>query len=182
MKATKVKASLRNYRRSAKKVREIASVVRGIMVSEAEVRLSGISKQSSEDILKLIKSAVANAENNFKLDKKDLFISEIKVDEGPVMKRWRARAYGRAAQILKRSCHVNVVLESLKKDEIESSPDKVTAEKGKKEEKNSAKVSKKETSETVKKDNKKTSSSNKETAGREKEESKGASKKVKNSK
>lgn len=118
MKATKVKASLRNYRRSASKVREVADIIRGVMVNEAEVRLSGISKHSSEDILKLIKSAVANAENNFKLEKNDLFIAEIKVDEGAVLKRWRARAYGRAAQILKRSCHINIVLESVKKEEI----------------------------------------------------------------
>ncbi len=117
MKATKVTASLRNYRRSASKVREVANVIRGAMVSEAEVKLSGISKHSSEDILKLLKSAVANAENNHKLDKKDLYISKITVDEGAVLKRWRARAYGRAAQILKRSCHINIVLEPVKKED-----------------------------------------------------------------
>ncbi|MDA3815428.1 MAG: 50S ribosomal protein L22 [Patescibacteria group bacterium] len=129
MKATKVRASLRNYRRSASKVRDVANIIRGAMVSEAEIKLSAVSKHSGEDILKLVKSAVANAENNFKLDKKDLFISEIKVDEGAVLKRWRARAYGRAAQILKRSCHINIVLEAVETKEVKATEKVKTVEK-----------------------------------------------------
>lgn len=130
MKAMKVKASLKNYRKSAQKVREVANIIRGVMVSEAEIMLSGIKKDSAEEILKLLKSAVANAENNFKLNKKDLFIAEIIVNEGMVLKRWRARAYGRAARILKRSCHVNIVLEAVK-SEIEVSEKKINQEKKK---------------------------------------------------
>lgn len=129
MKAMKVKASLKNYRGSAQKVREVVDIIRGVMLNEAEIILSGVKKDSAVDILKLIKSASANAENNFKLNKKDLFISEIKVNEGVVMKRWMARAHGSAARILKRSCQIDVVVEpiAVKKEsaKIEKNEEKV---------------------------------------------------------
>jgi hypothetical protein len=61
--------------------------------------------------VKLINSAASNAENNFNLDKEKLYISEITVNEGPTLKRWMPRAYGRATQILKRTSKVQIVLE-----------------------------------------------------------------------
>ena len=64
-------------------------------------------------MLKLLNSAVANAENNFKLDKANLFIAKITVDEGPKLKRWHAQSRGRAAEILKRTSHVTIVLEEI---------------------------------------------------------------------
>lgn len=63
-------------------------------------------------LLKLLKSAVANAEHNFNLEKRGLIVSEIRVDQGPVLKRFRPRAFGRAAQILKRTSHITLILES----------------------------------------------------------------------
>lgn len=149
MKAMKVKASLRNYRMSAQKVREVANIVRGVMVSEAEVILSGVKKDSGNDILKLVKSAAANAENNFKLNKKDLFISEIKVDEGAVLKRWRARAHGTAARILKRSCHINIVVEAIVPKE------KAVVEKAEVKKDSKKPIAKKENKKTVEKVEKK---------------------------
>jgi len=110
-----VKASLKNYRRSARKVREIANVLRGMDIENAVSQLMVWEKGSCPDLLNLVKSAVANAENNFKLKEENLYIAEIKVNEGPTMKRWRARAHGRAFQILKRTCHVDLVLEEREK-------------------------------------------------------------------
>ena len=79
---------------------------------------------AARPLVKLIKSAIANAENNEKLKKDNLFIKEVKVDQGPSLKRWRARAFGRAAGILKKSSHVTIILE-----------EKVPTEKKKKEKK-----------------------------------------------
>lgn len=106
-----VKASLKNYRRSARKVRELARVLRGMEIDKAVSQLLVWDKGSCKDLLNLLKSAVANAENNFKLKEDNLYISEIKVNEGPTLKRWRPRAHGRAAQILKRTCHVELTLD-----------------------------------------------------------------------
>jgi large subunit ribosomal protein L22 len=106
-----VKASLKNYRRSARKVRELARVLRNMEIDKAVSQLLVWDKGSCKDLLNLLKSAVANAENNFKLKEDSLYISEIKVNEGPTLKRWRPRAHGRAAQILKRTCHVELTLD-----------------------------------------------------------------------
>jgi large subunit ribosomal protein L22 len=111
-----VKASLKNYRRSARKVRELARVLRGANVDKAVSQLLVWDKGSCKDLLNLLKSAVANAENNFKLKEDSLYISEIKVNEGPTLKRWRPRAHGRAAQILKRTCHVELTLDEKQVD------------------------------------------------------------------
>ncbi|MDZ7611441.1 MAG: 50S ribosomal protein L22 [Candidatus Moranbacteria bacterium] len=112
-----VKASLKNYRRSARKAREVTRLLRGMKAEEAAVQLMTWEKGSSEDLLKLLKSAVANAQNNFKLNEEDLYIAEAKVNEGATLKRWRARAYGRATQILKRTCHIELTLEAQEKPE-----------------------------------------------------------------
>jgi large subunit ribosomal protein L22 len=122
-----VKASLKNYRRSARKVREVTSLLRDMGVEEAGVQLMLWKKGCGEDLLKLLKSAVANAQNNFKLREEDLYIAEVKVNEGPTMKRWRARAFGRATQILKRTCHIELIL-GVREKELSS---KKAAKKGK---------------------------------------------------
>ncbi len=111
-----VKASLKNYRRSARKAREVANILRGMDIENAVCQLMVWEKGSCQDILKLVKSAVANAENNFKLKEDDLYIAEIKVNEGATMKRWRARAHGRAFKILKRTCHIELVLDEKEKE------------------------------------------------------------------
>jgi large subunit ribosomal protein L22 len=106
-----VKAFNRNLRMSARKVRLIAGLVRGMDVKTALDQLRFWRKAAALPIAKLIKSAMANAEHNFKLDKDNLYIKTITVDIGPSLKRWRARAFGRAAQILKHTCHVSLVLD-----------------------------------------------------------------------
>jgi len=105
-----VKASLRHLRQSPRKVRLVVNTVRGLSVSAAETRLTFLPKHAAKPVLKLLRSAIANAEHNFKLDKHDLYVRHIVADAGPTLSRWRARAFGRAAPIRKRTTHVTLVL------------------------------------------------------------------------
>lgn len=108
------KAKLSNLRSTPRKARLVADVVRGMMVGEALGLLEfNINKKVATDIAKVLKSAVANmqsknTETDVNLD--ELRVAEIRVDEGPVMKRFRARAQGRASQIIKRMCHITVTV------------------------------------------------------------------------
>lgn len=109
-----IKAQAKHIRMSPKKVRLVADVVRGQEVGKALNQLSFMSKKATTPIEKLVKSAIANAEHNFELDKNNLYIKEIRVDEGKTLKRWKPRAYGRAAPIRKRTSHVSLVLAEIK--------------------------------------------------------------------
>ena len=105
-----VKAQLNNYRRSPRKVRLVAKMIAGLDAAAAENQLRFAIKGSAVDILKLLQSAVANAENNFGLDKANLYIKSARVDEGANLKRWLPRAHGRASLILKRTSYIEIVL------------------------------------------------------------------------
>ncbi len=105
-----VKAQLRYTRISPRKVRLVADLIRGSSVSDAEKILEFTIKRASNPILKLLKSAVANAENNFNLKKENLYIEEIRVDGGPIIKRFRPRARGAAYPIQKKTSHILIVL------------------------------------------------------------------------
>lgn len=111
---TNVKARLKYFRLSPRKVRLVVDLIRGLSVSRAMEQLEFSKKRSSDTLLKLLNSAVANAKNNFKLEKENLFISEITVDKGPTLKRWLPRARGRATPINKRSSHISVTLSDKK--------------------------------------------------------------------
>lgn len=104
-------AKARHIRISPKKVRLVVDLVRGMDVDRAAAQLKFYRKAAARPVLKLLESAIANAEHNFKLPAGDLFIKKAVVDGGPVLKRWRARAFGRAAGIKKRSSHITIVLE-----------------------------------------------------------------------
>lgn len=95
---------------SPRKVRLVVNTVRGLSVAEAETRLTFLPKLAAKPVLKLLRSAVANAEHNFQLNRNDLYIRTIVADGGPTLKRWRARAFGRAAPIRKRTTHISLVL------------------------------------------------------------------------
>lgn len=110
----KISANLNYLRTSSRKVRLVAGLIRGMDAKEAETQLRFLAKRAAGPILKLLNSAVANAQHNFDIEKDNLFISEIQVNEGPPFKRWRARAMGRAAPIMKRTSHINLVLETKK--------------------------------------------------------------------
>jgi large subunit ribosomal protein L22 len=106
----RVRASARYVRVAPRKARLVADQVRGLPVTEAQTLLDFSPRGAARDLAKLIASAAANAENNHELVAEDLRISEIRVDEGPTLKRWRARARGRATRIEKKTCHVSVAL------------------------------------------------------------------------
>jgi large subunit ribosomal protein L22 len=95
---------------SAQKARLVADLVRGLTVEEATNVLAFSPKKGAELIRKVLNSAVANAEHNHGADIDELRISQIFVDEGPTMKRFHARARGRGDRILKRSCHITVMV------------------------------------------------------------------------
>lgn len=113
-----VTASLNRYRQAPRKVRLLADLVRGKKVDDAIAELTFLPKRASGELVKLLKSAEANAVNNFKLPKEGLYIKEIRVDGGKVMKRGMPRAFGRSFQILKRTSHINLVL-GVKEDKKE---------------------------------------------------------------
>jgi len=111
-----VKANLKYLRISPRKVRLVASSIKGLNIKEAKSQLGVLIKRSCDPIEKLLDSAVANAVHNFNLQKDNLYISNILVNEGPSLKRWMPRAMGRAAQILKRTSHVTIILDEREKD------------------------------------------------------------------
>jgi large subunit ribosomal protein L22 len=105
-----VTAKLRYLRQSPRKVRLVTDLIRGLETKQALNQLKFINKRASRPITKLIQSAIANAEHNFSLNPESLYIKTIFVDQGPTLKRWRARAFGRSAQIRKRTSHITVIL------------------------------------------------------------------------
>lgn len=104
-------AELRHLRISPRKVRLVADLVRGKGVEEALTILQFTQKRSSQPLARLIKSAVANADQKGGVNVDKLYVQTITVDGGPVMKRWRPRAQGRATPILKRTSHITVKLD-----------------------------------------------------------------------
>jgi large subunit ribosomal protein L22 len=109
-----VKASLKHLRMSPRKIRLVIDVIRKMPVTAALDQLRFINKLAAEPLAKLIKSAIANAENTFNLQRDNLYIKEIRSDEGVMLKRWMPRAHGRATSIRKRGCHVYLVLAEIK--------------------------------------------------------------------
>ena len=108
-----IKAELKNYRQSPRKVRLVADLIRGKKAQDALTLLTFTVKRASDPIKKLLESAIANANHNFNISASELFVKEIRVDEGPTLKRWRARAFGRAAEIKKRTSRVLINLEKI---------------------------------------------------------------------
>lgn len=105
-----VSAKLNNFRKSPRKVRLVAGLLRGLPAKDAQNQLKFIVKGSALNFEKLLKSAVSNAENNFGLDKENLFIKDVIVNEGEKLKRWLPRAYGRASLILKRTSNIEIIV------------------------------------------------------------------------
>jgi large subunit ribosomal protein L22 len=103
-------AKLRHARISAQKGRLVADQVRGLPVEQALDVLSFSNKKAAGVVKRVLESAIANAENNEGADIDELRVSSVMVDEGPTMKRIRARAKGRAARILKRTSHITLTV------------------------------------------------------------------------
>jgi large subunit ribosomal protein L22 len=105
-----VKAVAKWVRMSPRKARLVVEHIRGRSVPEARTVLAFTPRAAAREIEKVLRSAVANAEANHNLVGDELIVSAAYVDEGPVMKRWRARARGRAARIHKPTCHITLKL------------------------------------------------------------------------
>jgi large subunit ribosomal protein L22 len=115
-----VKAVAKWVRMSPRKARLVTEHIRGRSVPEARTVLAFTTRAAAREIEKVLRSAVANAEANHNLAGDDLIVSSAFVDEGPVFKRWRARARGRAARIRKPTCHITVVLSPAEDKEASS--------------------------------------------------------------
>ena len=105
-----VSATAKYIRISPRKVRLVVDAIRGKTTSEAMALLQFMPQEAAREVLKVVKSAVANAENNYNLSPEDLYIDSVITNEGPTIKRFRPRAHGRTSPILKRSSHITVVV------------------------------------------------------------------------
>ena len=105
-----VQASAKFVRTSPRKVRLVMQGLRGMPVEEARLQLRFTPKPIARDVAKVLDSAVANAENNYGLDARDLHIREIHAGDGRTLRRFRAKARGRVGRILKRTAHITVVV------------------------------------------------------------------------
>jgi large subunit ribosomal protein L22 len=103
-----ISAKLSNAPLSAQKARLVGDLIRGLPVEHALNALKFSSKKGATIIKKILESAIANAEHNDSADIDELTVSTVYVDEAPTMKRFKARAKGRANHILKRTCHITV--------------------------------------------------------------------------
>ena len=108
------RAIARYIRISSRKVKIVVDLIRGKQVDEALAILMYTNKSAAPVVEKLLRSAIANAENNLSMDRESLYVAEVYANQGPTMKRYWARSHGRADQILKRSRHITVVLDQAK--------------------------------------------------------------------
>jgi len=106
-----VKAKAKYIHMAPRKVRLVVNLVRGLDTEKAYEQLQHINKAATRPVKKLLDSAVANAKHNFEIEKDNLYIKEMRVDEGPTLKRWKPRAFGRATPIHKRTSHIMLILE-----------------------------------------------------------------------
>ena len=104
-------AKLNNLRMAPRKVRLVADLIRGKSALEAKSVLRFLPQRAARAFAKLLDSAMANAKNNFGLEESTLYLAKVTVDEGAKLKRWRARARGRAFPIQKKTSHLTIVLE-----------------------------------------------------------------------
>src|SRR5213079_1740563 len=103
---------------SPTKVRQVVDLIRWKDIQEARRILTFSPRAARVPVLKVLESAIANAENNFNLDPDELIVSKAYVDEGPTLKRWRPRARGRATRIPKRTCHITVIVSRMTDEEL----------------------------------------------------------------
>lgn len=123
-----IKVQLNNLRTAPRKVRQVADLIRNKKADEAQSLLEFTVNKSSGPLLKLLNSALASAQNDFKLKESNFYISKITVDEGPKLKRSHPMSRGRAYPILKRTSHIQLVLTEMskpKKEKLKSPKSKI---------------------------------------------------------
>ena len=108
------RAIARYIRISNRKVKIVIDMIRGKSVKEAAAILAYTPKSASEPVLKLLNSAIANAENNLDMNRDDLYVAEVYANQGPTLQRYRARASGSASPIRKRTSHITIILDQVK--------------------------------------------------------------------
>jgi large subunit ribosomal protein L22 len=126
--AQEVRAAAKWVRITPRKARLVVEHIRGRTVPEARTVLAFTERAAAREVEKLLKSAVANAEANHNLIGDDLVVKAAYVDEGPTIKRWRARARGRATQIKKRTCHITLTLVPSTTATVTRAPEEAPAE------------------------------------------------------
>ena len=107
-------ATARFIRISSRKVKIVIDLIRGKKVADAQAILMYTPKSAAPVVLKLLNSAIANAENNLELDRASLYVAEVYANQGPTLKRYRPHARGSAYPILKRTSHITVILDQAK--------------------------------------------------------------------
>lgn len=108
-----IKASIRYLGIAPRKVRLAGALVKGMDLARAEYQLIHRVKRSAPVLLKLLRSAAASAKHDFHIEDRNLRVKDLRVDVGPVTSRYRARAFGRAATIRRRTSHVSLILETM---------------------------------------------------------------------
>ncbi len=121
------KAQVRYLRMSASKVRVVLDLIRGEHVADAEQILLFSERLAASEILKVMRSAIANAGHNEDIPAEELIVSACFADEGPTLKRFRPRARGRAGRINKRTCHVTVIVSRMTDDELDALRERAAA-------------------------------------------------------
>jgi ribosomal protein L22 len=119
-----VRAQAKWVRTSARKARVVAEHIRGRSVPEARAVLAFTPRAAARDLERVLASAVANAESrdDLRWRGEELYVASVAVDEGPTLKRWRARARGRVARIKKRTCHITVLLAPMEQEGLAAPP------------------------------------------------------------
>ena len=107
-------ATAKYIRISSRKVKVVIDLIRGKSVDEAEAILMYTPKAASEPTLKLLRSAIANAENNLEMDRETLYVAEVFANQGPTLRRYRPRSRGSASRIRKRTSHITIILDEKK--------------------------------------------------------------------
>ncbi len=130
---TQATAKLKNIRISPRKARLVVDLIRGRAINDAMIQLEFCQKHAAKPVLKLLKSAIANAIHNHNMDQSTLTLKSVMVDGGATLHRFKARAMGRAFKIRKRTSHISIVIEG---DEVEKKEIKKAS--SKKEEANTA--------------------------------------------
>ncbi len=121
-KPLEVRAQAKWVRTSPRKARLVAEHIRGRSVLEARSVLAFTQRDAARELEKVLRSAVANAESKHQIADENLYVYSAYVDEGPTMKRWRARARGRVARIRKRTCHITITLAEISTTAAASPP------------------------------------------------------------
>src|SRR6266550_1488069 len=114
------RATLKYLRTSAYKVREVLDLIRGLDVDDARHVLQFSERGPAREVLKVLNSAVANADHTLNIPPDELFVSVAFADEGPTIKRWRPRARGRATRIRKRTCHITIIVARLSDAQLQA--------------------------------------------------------------